>query len=393
MRWWRALTLVCVLALGAALVSACGGDENAATEASGGDDGKASAPLRAAFVGPLTGFGADVGQAQLNALKLGLADAEKSGKPKVELTEYDTGESNTTAVSAMKRAVADEPAVISGPYLSTQTSAVRPVIEQAQIPMFVQSEVDAITGNNNQWIFRFNTPQGIQKKAEVAYALEQLNVKRPAILADSTDYGIEGSKSITAALEAAGVSPVATEQVGAQDTDISGQAHSIASAKPDAVFVEIIGGTTGAVALKGLRNGGIDVPLIWSTGGANRGAMLKLVTDDEANGVYVATPGQTAVSELSTDSEIVEFAKRFTSEYDRSPDTTIVQAYDLGGFLAAAAAAGISDSAKMAEYARAQSYEGLLGTYKADEQGNMLAQTIVVRLKGKVAETAPGQTK
>lgn len=357
------------MAASALAIAACGS----------GGSGDGDTPTIAS-VGPLTGVGADVGQSQSVALRMGLDDAKREDGAELELIEEDTGESNTSARNAFQRALEQQPAAIWGPFLGTQILAIRPLIERAGVPTLATSGTDTITEDGNTEVFRWYASQGTTESTAAEWALEELGVERPAILHDSTEYGQAGADVLAETLSAAGAEPVSTESLNPTDKDVSGQVSKIASAKPDAVFVEIIGGATGAVALKDLRAAGLDVPYVWGSGIISRG-MLDLVTDEEVEGVYGNVPGAVVGTPDSKDPAIRDFFARFEKKTGREGDLAALFAYDGGRFLGQAVADGDTTSEQIAERLREQPYEGLAGTYRADDEGNMMHATTIVEMK------------
>lgn len=371
---------------GALFAAGCGGGDGGA--AAGGDGGK---PVKVAAVLTLTGLGADFGAAQKAALELGFEDAEAQDGVALDVQYADSGDSNTVALSALQSVLRDEPAVVFGPYLGSQIMAMRPRLESAKVPMIAMSGTPSITKDKNTSVYRWATSVDVSEPATAEWAAKNLGIKRPAILADTSAFGQQGTALVEQALSRAGLSVVAKESMNPADTDIAGQLFKIGQAQPDAVFVQVIGGATGAVVLKGLESHGMKVPVVWGSGIVYH-SLLDLATPAQVEGVYGNTIGSMAVAANSPDAGIADVLRRYKDKTGRAGDTSVIGAYDGARAIASAIKAGKRTPAEVADWLRTTSYKGLLGTYKADADGNMLQATTVVQIKDKepVAVTTLG---
>jgi branched-chain amino acid transport system substrate-binding protein len=344
-------------------------------------DESAAAPaetptLTVGGVQPLTGPAAGVGQRMSNGARLAMDDLREEGVVDIDYVEEDAGADNTTALNAMRRVLGSDPQFILGPVLGTMNLALRPEIENAEVPMGVASGTRSITQNDNQWLLRFNPHDGIAKRDLATFAVEEQGIKRPAILHDSTEYGQLGSEILTETLEELGAPPVATEVMNPDDRDASAQMLRISEAEPDAVIVQIIGGATGAVALKELRTSGLDVPIFWSSG-ITSDSFLELVTEAEADGVYAETP--IAPLTASDDPAVADFAATFQERFDMTPDAFSLIMYDGTRMVGEAVRSGARTPEEIRDALRSMTYEGLGGTYHSDEEGNLSQQTVIVQ--------------
>ena len=106
----------------------------------------ASQPPAAVKVGlllPLSGARADVGQALLNAAELALFDL---GGDRFTLVIRDTQGTPEGAAAAARQVLAEDAALILGPLFSTSAEAVKPVVDEAGVPMITFSNNNAIAG-------------------------------------------------------------------------------------------------------------------------------------------------------------------------------------------------------------------------------------------------------
>ncbi|WP_310961278.1 ABC transporter substrate-binding protein [Nocardioides terrisoli] len=352
-----------------------------ATTACGGG-ASSSGEVTVGAVLTLTGVGADFGQAQRAALEMGVADEEKKTGTKVNLVVEDSGESNTVALSALSSVLSKRPAIVYGPFLGTQVLAMTPKVEQAKVPLLVTSGTKSITeGAATSQIFRWYASTALSEPATAAYLDAKLHIKAAAILYDTTAYGQDGLGLVRGQLEKDGVKVLTTQAVNPTDTDVSGQVHSILATKPDAIFVQLIGGASGAVALKALTAQGNHAPVIWGSGITSH-SLLDLIDDQDVNGVYgnqlKVITAQTAKGEIG------DFLQRYKKKTNREGDAFALAAYDAGRFIVQSVADGVDTPQKWDEHLKSTTYKGLLATYHDDGDGNMVNETTILQMHNKV---------
>lgn len=95
----------------------------------------------------------------------------------------------------------------------------------------------------------------------IDYLVESQHVKRPAIVYNSTDYGLGGLQATEARLKKYGLQYVAKEKYNVGDTNFSAQMLRIKQANPDAVVVYGFAQESGPIVKQG-KELGLDVPYI-----------------------------------------------------------------------------------------------------------------------------------
>jgi branched-chain amino acid transport system substrate-binding protein len=354
-----------------------------ATACGGGDSGSSSSKeVTVGAVLTLTGVGADFGQAQKAAFEMGVADAEEETDTKLKVVYEDSGESNTVALSALKSVLRERPAVIYGPFLGTQVLAMAPQVSAAKVPMMVTSGTKSITeGAETDMVFRWYLSTGLSEPVTASYVTKEQGIKKAAILYDTTAYGQDGLKLLQDRFKELGVEVVAAEAINPTDKDASGQAHKIVAANPDAVFVQLIGGASGAVAIKALKGAGNTAQIVWGSGIVSH-SLLDLVEDEDVDGIIGNSVA--VVTDASTEPEIVDFLKRYKEKTGRDGDQFSLAAYDAGRFIATEAAEGADNPQDWAKLLEDVKYDGVLATYENDGNRNLVTQTTVLEMDGKV---------
>jgi branched-chain amino acid transport system substrate-binding protein len=138
---------------------------------------------------------------------------------------------------------------------------------------------------NANYIFRIAADDEIQSAMIAEEAVKRRNFKKPALLADSTNYGQLGVKDLTAALAALGVSPVANEKFNIGDTDMTAQVLRTKEAGADVILTYGIGPELAQIA-NAMGKLGWKVPMIgsWTL------AMASFIDTAGANGEGALMP-------------------------------------------------------------------------------------------------------
>ena len=132
------------------------------------------------------------------------------------------------------------------------------------------------------------------------------------------------------------------------------------------------------------RKMGIDVPFLGGNG-FNSPEVIK-IAGKAADGLVVATPwfGE------SQDQKVVDFNAKFEKEYGKLPDQFAAQAYDAMYIYADAlkrAGKGNDRDAFRDALAKTKNFEGILGEFSFDDEGDVVMTPKVVEIKdGKFVE-------
>lgn len=113
------------------------------------------------------------------------------------------------------------------------------------------------------YIFRTSANDAIQSGMIAEEAVARHGFKKPAILADSTNYGQLGREDLEKALAARGVKPVAEEKFNIGDTDMTSQLLRAKQAGADVILTYAIGPELAQIA-NGMAKLGWKLPMIGS---------------------------------------------------------------------------------------------------------------------------------
>ena len=170
---------------------------------------------------PLSGARADVGQAILNAAQLALFDLASD---QFALVVRDTHGTPEGAAAATEQVLAEGASLILGPLFSTSAEAVKPVAEEAAVPMITFSNNTAIAGPQS---FVMGVTPSTQVNRVVDYAVSQ-GLSRFAVLAPETAYGNVVVRALQEAVFRNGVELSRVVFYDPQSTDVSAEVQVLA---------------------------------------------------------------------------------------------------------------------------------------------------------------------
>ncbi|UCF89195.1 MAG: ABC transporter substrate-binding protein [bacterium] len=188
---------------------------------------------------------------------------------KVKLFLYDTEADPTKAVNAVKKLISkDQVDVIIGPTTSGVSMAIIPEIEKAKVPLISCAAAVSIVVPVKPYVFK--TPQTDIMAVEKIYTkLQADGIKKIALITVSNGFGDSGRVQLQNLAGNYGLSIVADERYGANDTNMTVQLTKIKASDAQAI---ICWGTNPgpAVVAKNRKELGITRPLYNSHGVASK---------------------------------------------------------------------------------------------------------------------------
>ena len=139
-------------------------------------------PAKIAFLVPLSGANAELGQAMLDAAQLALFEAPDD---RLTLVPRDTGGNAEGAAKAARAVIGDGARLILGPLLATEVEAVKPLARDAHLNVIAFSTVTDLAGGNT-FLMGFLPRQEVVR--EVGQARDR-GLTRFAALAPNSSYG------------------------------------------------------------------------------------------------------------------------------------------------------------------------------------------------------------
>lgn len=232
--------LTSVLVIGLAACS--GGGNNAGS--SGGSAAPAK-PIRVGFLSPATGNSASSGQDMVNGWKLWWqSHSDEVAGRKIETIYYDTASDPNTALTRARKAVEqDQVDMIVGPYLANEGLAVAAYTTQNKVPLFLPTvSADDLTQRKaNPYVIRvagWTSSQTTHPAGEWAYDQGYRNV---LTIANAYAFGYENAGGFAQTFTEKGGRIIKQIWSPLGTSDYSPYLSQISAAKPDAVFVQMVG--------------------------------------------------------------------------------------------------------------------------------------------------------
>lgn len=331
----RLLTITALSAGALVALTGCGGTNfggNADPGASGdADPGAEQGPIVIGAVLDITGVGANLGVPEQNTLNM-LADQlnEDGGIDgrEVELIVLDNQSTEDGAARAATELIENEGAhLIIGASRTGPSLAMRPIVEQAQIPT-ISIAANAAIVEGSEWIFK-TAQNDVVVIENILDDMESKGYETVALARDATGFGEGIAEMLTELGAERGIELIATEAFEPSATDYTAQFTNIRNAGADA---NIIWGITPSAGLAqaAYRQLGIEAPVYQSHGVAN--SAFFEAAGDSAEGV-LAPMGRLLVSDqLPSDDPQLDvinaFIADYTEAYDTSPSSFAGHAYD-----------------------------------------------------------------
>jgi len=332
----------------------------------------AADPIKIGVSGPFTGGSAPMGVSMRDGVRLAAAEINAKGGVlgrKIELVERDDEAKNERGVQVTQELINKEHVVATVGYINTGVAlASQRFYQQAKIPVMNNVATGSIVTKQfaNQpenYVFRNSANDTIQS-AMIGDEVVRRGFKKPAILADSTNYGQLGREDLEKVLEKKSLKPVAVEKYNIGDVDMTAQLLRAKQAGADVVLTYGIGPELAQIA-NGMQKLGWKVPIIgsWTL------AMANFVDNAGANGNGARMP-QTFIQNPDTPKRkafIDAYIKAYNPPGGRMPSAvSAAQGYDSVYLLAAAIQqAGSTEGPKIAAALEdlKTPVEGVVATY------------------------------
>jgi branched-chain amino acid transport system substrate-binding protein len=329
---------------------------------------------------PLSGFQANGGQTVLGGVNLMAAELNRAGGLlgyKVNIVPMDDESDSDIALSVAEQVRADIAAGkkvlgLIGHYNSGQTLTAMEIYKDLPLVVITptSSEV-SITQKGYSHFFRVNANDTVQADVDARFLVENLGVKRVAVVHNDTEYGIGLRDAMIQSLKDLGAEAVVTLQVAEGQEAYDKEVSQIQQANPDAVFYA--GYEIEAPYLRfALVQAGINVPFL-----ASDGAFLSETIDaaeGTAEGMYVS--GFAPSPKQAVDSAWI---KRYQEVEYRNPDTYSINGYSALQVLAEGVKNAQSlDADSVSNAIRGLTVETPMGQLAFESNGDLREATVYI---------------
>jgi branched-chain amino acid transport system substrate-binding protein len=367
-----AIWLFCGVAAGALACSVPAPSSGSSPQGGHGCD--QSNPVQIGVIQTLSGPSASVGQASQEGLELGVQDVNAAGGILgrcVNLITKDDAGTPAQAISAARELTGqDKVAAVIGPLLSSNTSAVLPVINSAKVlEASVGSPPESLdpTQSPYTYIFGVSAPAGA---ASFGSCATSGSATRVAVLAVNNALGTDYLTALQAAAGSLGLDIVATQFANTGAVDLTPELRTLQAASPQALILFNTGADIIAT-LKGREALNWNVPVVgFSTIAAD--AVVNAIGPSGMTGVYGAGFSYVLVhdagNDLPSDPAGAAFIKSLQAYYKQNPIQVSAQQrapeYDAISMVAQAFnSAKTLDSDAARAYLDSNGFQGLLGKY------------------------------
>jgi len=293
-----------------------------------------------------------------------------NGHPLEILIEDTASEESRTAL-AVNKLIDSGVLAIVGPSQSGETMAIIDATQKAKVPLVSCAASVLITqpAADRKWVFK--TPQSDEMAIQKLIAfMGARKIKKVGFIYVSNKFGDSGRQQAEKLLPKAGITIVAEQTFGPEDTVMTTQLTNLAKAKPDAI---ICWGTNPGPAriASTMHDMKLKIPLLQSHGVANR-TFIELAGAG-AEGV-VLPAGRLIVATQIPDTDpqkkmLLRYARAYQAEFHKPADTFGGHAWDAIQLVVKALRAVGPDRAKIRGYIeQTKGFVGIGGVFNYSPQ-------------------------
>jgi len=330
-------------------------------------------PVKIGIIGAMSGTNAVLGDWMTKGVTLAVEQKNAAGGVQgcqISLIIYDD-EADSTKSMELAEKVASSGNVMAVWATTNSGTALAdlPIFERYKIPQLTNGTNVTITQQGNPYVFRVNPAGPAYEDPPVDYLVKDGKTKF-AIIGDDTAYGKGEATYQTAALARNLLTPLATEEFGADDTDFTEQLTRILETQPEVLLLassEVAGG----LVAKQARQLGFEG--IMAGGSAMGTPKFIEIAGEAAEGVYFTTP----YPGNDTNDRTRTFAAAYKARWGEDPELHGANTYDGTNMLLIAMenANPLTPENVAAEMHKICGYQALQGDFCYDENGEGIKVT------------------
>ena len=223
-------------------------------------------PYKIGLTFPLTGVFADTASENIRASEIAVQEINNAGGIKghpLMLVTEDTQATPAGGIAAMRKlAQVDGVQCILTIYTNVVTAQI-PLADELKIPVLALMEVPGVM-NRGQYTFA-HSPTILGAAILIRDQFKAAGYKRISALLVNGGYGAAASPVLKAAAQNAGAQYDEAYYNPGNETDYRGLVIRVRDAKPDAVFIAMLGSPAEAGLIKGLREVAVTAPIYLSS--------------------------------------------------------------------------------------------------------------------------------
>lgn len=329
---------------------------------------------------PLTGPRANLGHYMKQGIDLAVDEINKAGgvlgKPLKVIYEDDQADNPNAAINAVNRLMkSDKVPLMIGPHFSVAQMATQKSYCDGSILSITGASGIPVTESGCKFVIRMRANDYVQSKALVTYARSTLKLDKIGVIYVNDDFGKAGADRVVKSIQEAGLKPVAVESHNAEDKDFSAQLARLnnAGAKLAILWTH---DNEAALIIRQAKQLGLAMKFAGSTS-LSQPMFIKLAGD--------AGEGAISSSDFvpnNPDPRTQTFVKKYAARYKVEAELYAATYYD-STYLAAKAItlAGSTQPAKVREAFNKIQYDGILGEYRCEANGDCNHQILIVEVQ------------
>lgn len=321
---------------------------------------------------PLTGEGANYGKSTKEGVELAVEEInnEKFLNMPFKVIFEDDKINATEGVNAINKLVnVDKVPVIIGPFGSSVTLAVAPIVNRNKVVMIGASATADGIAEAGDYVFRITPPNSKQGSDVATFCHDKLQSKKVAIIFQNNDYGTTLKTAFENKYKELGGEITISEGIDIGIKDLKTQIVKIKATNPDVVFFPLHVAESGLL-LKQSKELGLNVKFISCDGAMV--ADLLTIAGEAAEGTFYTT---LALGYGVSDDMISTFNTNFKKKYNKEPDVYAAYYYDVTKIVATAIKANGFDAEKIKKYLYSMTgeggYKGITGVTTFDKNGEV----------------------
>jgi len=254
-----------------------------------------------------------------------------------------------------------------GPNRSGGVLAAEKLWKDAKIPALTDATNAQTTRLGNPYTFRMQISSEYWIPLLVKTGVEKYNVKRPAVIYGLNDYSKANWVATEPAMAKFNLKPVIVQTFNDNDQDFSAQLLAIKKSGADSIFLYGYTPEVGKITRQRSELGMKNIPVF-----SERAASVPSVFDLAGKENYEGMVTTTTMSQGDPDPRIQEFIKKYDAKYHQAFSASHVIHYDSVYIVADLVSKVGLDREKIRQELAKLDYQGAMGHYVADKEGNLV---------------------
>ncbi|MVW74954.1 branched-chain amino acid ABC transporter substrate-binding protein [Pseudomonas xionganensis] len=331
--------------------------------------------IKIGLAGPVTGPVAQYGDMQFIGAKMAIEQINKAGGvngAQLEGVVYDDACDPKQAVAVANKIVNDGVQFVVGHLCSSSTQPASDIYEDEGVLMITAASTNPdITTRGYQLVFRTIGLDSLQGPTAGKFIVDSIKPKRVAVIHDKQQYGEGIATAVKLEVEKAGIPVAAFEGITAGDKDFSALIGKLKRENVDFVYYGGYHPELGLI-LRQSKEQGLNAKFMGPEGVGN--ADISAIAGEASEGMLVTLP-----KAFDEDPKNAPLVAAFKAKNEDPSGPFVFPAYAAVQVIAEGIAkAGDTDTAKVADAIRANSFDTPTGELAFDEKGDLKDFSFVV---------------